>query len=132
MHSYPYIHCTCNAVPWTPVTKTEIGNHDLNTATTLNFTIPSLIPSTAQAVLLYSTARCGNSTKAKTDLSYYVVVNGTRYEHFLHMHAFLQSACNTNSDNMWFPMPPNRLLYVEIPQALLGHCYTYIHVIGYQ
>ena len=120
-----------NAVPWTPVNKTEIGRHNLETATTLSFTIPNLIPDTAQAVLLYATVFCGySSNRGPTDLSYYVVVNGTRYENFLHMHGYRQSAINTNSDNMWFPMPPNRLFYVDIQRV--DSCYTFISVIGYQ
>ena len=120
-------------MPWTPVNRTEIGRDNLNTATTLNFTIPNLIPNTAQAVLLYATAHCGNSAlDMGADLSYYVVVNGTRYEHFLHMFAYWQDAHNTNSDNMWFPMPPNRQLYVDIPQRFPNHCNTYVSVIGYQ
>ena len=122
-----------NVVPWTPVNRTEIGQHNLNTATTLNFIIPSLIPNTAQAVLLYVTAHCGFSTiDMGADISYYVVVNGTRYEHFLHMFGYRQQAHNTNSDNMWFPMPPNRLLYVGIPQEFPRNCHTYVSVIGHR
>ena len=120
-------------MPWTPVAKTEFGEHDLNTATTLTFTIPSVIPDTAQAVLLYATAQCGYSTGDDgADLSYYVMVDGTQYEHFLHMFAYGQDAFNTNSDNMWFPMPPNRQLNVEIPQSYPRNCFTYVSAIGYR
>ena len=120
-------------MPWTPVAKTEFGNSDINTATTLSYTIPNIIPNSARAVLIYPTTRCGYSNAdIGADLSYYVVVNGTRYEHFLHMHAYRQDAYNTNSDNMWFPMPSNRLLYVGVPITFPNNCHTFVSVIGYR
>ena len=120
-------------MPWTPVNKTEIGRDNLNNATTLSYTIPDIIPTTAQAVLVYVTARCGHSSVNKDeDIIYYVVVNGVRYEHFLHMLGYPQLAYNTNSDNMWFPMPSDRLVYVEVPIAFPEFCHTFVSVIGYR
>ena len=121
-------------VSWTPVNMTEIGGDNLNTATTLSYNVPSIIPNTAQGVLLYSIARCGTSSDVGRggDITYYVVENEVRYEHFLLMRAYPQEAHNTNSDNMWFPMPSNRLVYVDVPIALPGNCFTTVSVIGYR
>ena len=121
-------------VPWIPVNKTHVGSDNLNTATTLSYDIPSIIPNTAQGVLLYSDARCGFSAGSNTpaDIAYYVVVNGVRYEHFLRTYAYPHDAVSCNSDNMWFPMPSNRLVYVEVPIALPGNCVTIVSVIGYR
>ena len=133
MHKFNYsLHAI--SVPWTPVSIIQIGSSDINSVATLNYTIPStVVPDTAKAVLIYPTTRCGYSNADMgADLSYYVVVNGTRYEHFLHMHAYRQNAYNTNSDNMWFPMPPNRQLYVGIPQAFPNNCHTFVSIIGYR
>ena len=125
--------CHAFPVPWTPVNKTEIGRSNLNAATVLSYSIPSIIPSTAQAVLLYSSVRCGTSTiNDEGDIAYYVVVDGIRYEHFLYMRSYPQQAHNTNSDNMWFPMPQNRLIYTQVPIAFPGQCFNVVHVIGYQ
>ena len=121
------------SVPWTPVNKTHIGGNYLNTAHSLSYTIPSIIPSTAREVLVYSSANCGwSSINMAVDITYYVEVNGIRYEHFLHTHAYRQDAVNTNSDNMWFPMPPNRIVHVEAPLAIPDYCNTVTSVIGYR
>ena len=122
------------SVPWTPVNKTEIGRADLNTATTLSYSISSIIPSTAREVLVYPTVLCGNSEPGNSgaDIAYYVEVNGVRYENFLYMHGYPQNAYNTNSDNMWFPMPSNRMVYVKVPVPFPQFCYTYVSVIGYR
>ena len=127
------MHCSLISVPWTPVNKTQIGSDDLNAATTLSYSIPSIIPSTAREVLVYPTVRCGTSTiDMGADITYYVEVNGVRYEHFLYMHGYPQNAYNTNSDNMWFPMPSNRMVYVEVPLAFPRYCHTFVSVIGYR
>lgn len=125
--------CHASPVPWTPVNKTEIGRNDLNTATTLSYDIPTIIPDAAQRVLLYSSTHCGYSSERKHgDIKYYVVVDGIHYEQFLLMRSYDQVAINTNSDNMWFPMPPNRLIYIEVPVAFPNNCHTVVNVIGYQ
>lgn len=69
-----------------------------------------------------------------TDIKYYVMENGVRYEYLLAMHAYPQDAFNSNSDNMWFPMPSNRVVYIEVPIAFPPgvNCYTKATVIGYR
>ena len=127
-----YTNCVIS-VPWTPVNKTQIGSDYLTTATTLSYSIPSIIPSTAREVLVYTTMWCGwNRVTVDADITYFVEVNGIRYEHFLHVYAYRQSAINTNSDNMWFPMPPNRMVYIDVPLAFSSNYRTLVSVIGYR
>ena len=72
---------------------------------------------------MYATALCGISTiDMGADIAYYVEVNGIHYEHFLHMHSYPQY--NTNSDNMWFPIPSNRMVYVS--ETLPRNCHTFV------
>ena len=105
--------------------------HDM--ARTMSYSIPSIIPNTAREFLLYSTATCGwSSINMNVDITYYVEVNGIRYEHFLNTHAYPQDAINTNSDNMWFPMPSNRMVYVEPSLAVPYNCHYSVSVIGYR
>ena len=67
------------------------------------------------------------------DIPYYVVENGIRYEYFLRTYAYTHDAVNTNSENMWFPMPSDRKVYVEVPIAFPpGNCLTRVSVIGYR
>ena len=83
---------------------------------------------------MYATVRCGwsSSTHMEADIEYYVEVNGVRYKHYLHMYGYRQGAYNTNSDNMWFPMPSNRMLHVEVPLEFTGHCTSVARVIGHR
>ena len=82
---------------------------------------------------MYPLVHCGyNSISTGIDIAYYVEVNGIRYQHFLHTYAYPQVAVNANSDNMWFPMPSNRMVYTEVPLAFSINCHTFVSVIGYR
>ena len=109
---------------WTPTNKTVIAQTEFSEATTHQLSIPSVIPDTAREFLLYATVLCGYShtNDLRADIIFYVEDGGTCYEKFLHMHTYRQSAYNTNSDNMWFPMPSNRLIHIEVPVVLPGNC----------
>ena len=75
-----------------------------------------------------TTVECGwNSGRMGADVTYYVEMNGKRYQHFLRVYAYPQDAFNTNSDNMWFPMPSNRMVCIDAPHV---NCRTFISVIG--
>ncbi len=46
--------------------------------------------------------------------------------------AYTQVGYNTNSDNMWFPMPPNRRVYLGVPKLYGNAVKVSIYVIGYR
>ena len=116
--------------------RTSIGFSPLNTATTLDFQLPNTtFPDTVKEILLYATVRCGYSNQQPTtvtEIPFYVEENGIQYAKFLNMINYPQNAWNTNSDNMWFPLPSNRMVYVHVPTALTGYCETSISAIGYR
>ena len=90
-------------------------------AGTYQHSIPSAIPDTAREILLYATVFCGLTTQnINTDIAIYTVVGNERFEMYLRMHGWNQEAINTNSDNMWLPMPSNRLVYVQVPSTYSG------------
>lgn len=118
---------------------TLIGSRsNLNTVTTLSHEIPSnRIPATAKEFLVYVTAFCGRSegSDLEAHISYYIEENGTQYRKFLFMRGHGNTDLrvrNTNSENMWFPMPFNRMIHVNIPVALQDQCFTSIYAIGYR
>ena len=121
---------------WTPVAKTPIspGGLSLQNATTFNFQIPDIIPLAAREFMVYAIVKCGGTHHQRVgDIIFYVMHNGLRFEKFLYMHSYrYQEAWNTNSDNMWFPMPADRLLHVEITVAIPGNCRTLFFTIGYR
>ena len=90
---------------------------------TYQHSIPSAIPDAAREVLLYATVFCGLITPhINTDIAIYTVVGNERFEMYMYlrMYGWNQLAINTNSDNMWFPMPSNRLVYVQVPSTYSG------------
>ena len=118
---------------WTPVAKTNIGIHSLENATTYEFQIPNVIPPTAREFMVYATVKCGYANlQGVSDIIFYVRHNGLRFEKFLYMHGYSQHAYNTNSDNMWFPMPADRLVHLEITVAIPGNCKAQLSTIGYR
>ncbi len=121
----------CNT--WTSVPLTEIGSTDLRHPNTFSFVVPEVIPSTAKNVLIYAAAHCGSAIKgSKTHLKIFTDEGrDQRYEKYLYMHSWTQTAINTNSDNMWFPMPTNRRIYMTVDKDHGAHCGAYLHTIGY-
>ena len=127
--------CSFIAASWTPVNITEIGSDLLHVATTLAYSIPpDVVPDAAVEILLYSTVFCGSTSRGvSANIVFYVEDgDGILYRKFLYMVGWDQLAYNTNSDNMWFPMPSNRMVYVEVPVAFRDYCYARVSVIGYR
>ncbi len=54
-----------------------------------------------------------------------------RFEKYLYMLTFHQLAYNTNSDNMWFPMPSNRRIYMTVNKDVGANCGAQLYAIGY-
>ncbi len=48
------------------------------------------------------------------------------------LYSWNQNAFNSNSENMWFPMPPNRRVYLTVPEAYGVKAMAFISVIGYR
>jgi hypothetical protein len=93
----------------------EFKNH---VEQTWSFAIPGVIPSTASEVLVYAVVKAGwNDETLGVDLKFFTQIGGIKYEKYLPLVAYRQEALNTNSDNMWFPMPPNRQVFLYSPPA---------------
>ena len=118
---------------WTSVPKTSIGTSNLQEASTFSFTIPDIVPSTAKEVLVHAGVFSGHSnTGPYHDLKIYTQTGTNRYEKYLLIYSWNQQAYNTNSDNMWFPMPPNRLVYLTVPATHGDNAGVRLFVIGYR
>ena len=106
--------CNCAGMTkWISVNKTTIGSSTLRQAATITFIIPTIIPSNASEVLIH-VAFQGSNTPTQ-DLKIFTQIGSTRYEKYLIIMAY--SGGNTNSDNMWFPMPLNRRVYLTTLRA---------------
>ena len=94
---------------WTSVPRTAIGGSNLRHPNTFSFVIPNVIPSTAKNVLIYTIMYCGGANRYQPPpQSIYACrmeVTNVLKSISLLMKSWIQNAYNTNSDNMWFPMP---------------------------
>ena len=127
------LSCKSCQVNWTSVPNTLLGKSDLKEAATYSYTIPDLIPSYAREVLIYAAANIGDSSQGPyTSLKFFIQIGSNTYDKYLMLYSWNQVAFNSNSENMWFPMPPNRRVYLTVPEAY-GHAATAsISVIGYR
>ncbi len=113
-----------SALPrWTPVTKTQIVSMKLShPGPEQSYNISKVIPTSANAVLIYGYVQCGYANRDVTqDITIFTKgPNGyPRYEKYLFVHSYNQRSWSFNSENMWFPMPINRQLYIQYPRSLV-------------
>ena len=120
---------------WTSVPITSIGSNFLRHVNTFSFALPSgaTIPSDAKNVLIYAVMRSGYSNRG---ITYHLKIftkdsNHKYFEQYLYMYTYNQVAVNTNSDNMWFPMPIDRRIYMTVARDGGASCYAELFVIGY-
>ena len=93
-----------------------------------------MIPTSAREVLIYATVKSGwvETDSHPTDVEFSTRKGGNRYEKYLRLDAYRRDAINTNSDNMWFPMPPDRTLFVYLPGVFNGDVAVDVSAIGYR
>ncbi len=118
---------------WTSVTLTSIGSTNLRHPNTFSFVIPNVIPSTAKNVLIYTAMQCGHANVGTWVYLKVFTQDGRnkRFEKYLYMFAGTQTAYNTNSDNMWFPMPINHRIYMTVDRDIGANCGAFLYAIGY-
>ena len=98
-----------------------------------SYVIPAVIPSSAKAVLIYGFLESGYSNRdVVQDITIFTegVRGYPRYKKYLFVHSYDQHAWSFNSDDMWFPMPSNRRVYVQYPKYISG-CSLTLSAIGY-
>ena len=117
---------------WTPIGRTHLHGTYLPTATTYSISISSsVIPDTAREMLIYIHVYCYTSShNTFNDLQLYVVQDGVTYTKYIAMYDYV-SDYTVNSENMWFPVPTNRVLYFTVPSGF-SNCYSDIYAIGYR
>lgn len=118
---------------WTSIPITLIQKFELSYAETHTLEIPYSIPDSAKEVLVYAVINAGASGPDwRTNIRIYTQEGYNRYEKYLAVHSYPQSAWSTNSDNMWFPITSERKLYVCVPTGDEGNVDIEVYVIGYR
>ncbi len=84
-------------------------------------------------VLIYAIMHCGFANVFTTLHLKVFTQDGSskRFEKYLYMLTWNQIAINTNSDNMWFPMPINRRIYMTVDRDVGTNCAAHLYAIGY-
>ena len=78
--------------------------------------------------------KCSSTLECTVELATVALIqiDTTRYEKYLMVYSWSQDAISTNSDNMWFPMPPNRRVYLTVPTAHGANAGARLFAIGYR
>ena len=94
----------------------------------------NLVPGQAREILLLVACHSGSaSPKGVTHcLSLFVEENGVRYAKYIHITTHGQSALNDNTENMWLPMPTDRMLQFDVPQVFSGIITCNVILTGYR
>ena len=127
-------HAT-SAPYWTSIPIEYIAKFELTYATTHTLDIPYAVPDSAEEVLVYAVVNVGSSgprNKRSNIKMYTQDIYYNRYEKYIAVHAYPQSAWSTNSENLWFPMTRERKFYVNMPRADEGNIDIELYVIGYR
>lgn len=106
----------------------------LNFARLYQFNVENIIPDTATQILIYAKTHCGNAYLKSAmfmDVSVFVNIDGMPLSKYLLVVGYHQDAYSTNSDDMWFPVPSNKVINVNIPKSIPGVCNFRLIIIGY-
>jgi hypothetical protein len=117
-----------------PIAKKHVGSFDLQKSA-VSFNLPSsTIPPGASEMLVYAGVFFGNCPGGNIqDIKISVNANGVSYDQFIFMRYYLQAAWNSNSDNMWFPVPSDGKINIQIPEVRnCAHDGLYVYLIGYR
>ena len=124
-----------NHAEWSSLPLEHIGVINLRHTNTQSFLIPSTVPDTAKEILIYIYLKAGTSQNAFTHVKVFTEESHERrFEKYLAIEAYRQSAHTYTVDNMWFPVTQNRriYMYVKVFKALSGNVGGNLYVICYR
>ena len=120
---------------WTSVTRTKIGNSSLSDTGSKAFDIPDIIPSNAKEILALVVVQVGNTDPQGRSqfIKIYTQQDSERYEKYVYIVAYRQNALVTNTENLWFPLTSNRLIYLDVSYVYTGSVnFVSLEAIGYR
>ena len=119
---------------WTSIPIDYLGTFELSYSSTHTFDFPYAVPRDATEVLVYAVVNVGASgPDSRFNIKIYTQEDyNHRYEKYIAVHPYPQSAWSTNSENMWFPMTSDRKFYVNVPRSDEGNSDIELYVIGYR
>lgn len=127
--------CSCPRT-WKSISMTKIGHSNLQTTAlpaTFAYDIPDTVPDNAKEVLVYVYFWSGNSNpQTLSHFKIYTEEGDHKYEQYVALRSYRNTNFfNTNTDNLWFPMPSNRKIFMEVPHRH-GTAGGEVYVIGHR
>ena len=83
-------------------------------------------------ILLAIHTQFSSPDKATSCISVFVEEDGIRYSKFIKSQTYRQRAWSDNTDNVWLPVPTDRVVNVDVPVQFGGAFYCDVHLIGYR
>ena len=120
---------------WTSVPKTNVAFNNLHQAATFSYIIPSVIPSYAKNILIFAVAGLGPPKDGLHAVEGDIIIftqdgSNEHYEQYMTLMAWT-SNWRVDTENMWFPMPANRRIYITVPVSMANDGGFYLYAIGY-
>ena len=129
VNTSPAQSCNC-PVEWESFDMIRLGPINMQSNSIQSFVIPAAVPSTAREVLVYVYIYKENYF---SNMKIYTESSPTRrFEKYLTIRTRPQNVLATVSENMFFPMPSNRRVYVRLPNAHPRNIDGFVNIIGYR
>ena len=111
----------------------QSGTINMETTNIQSFDIPAAVPETACEVLVYVYVIKGTATEYSSNMKIYTESNmNRRFEKYLHIYTYPQSAVSTVSENMFLPVTSDRKIHVRLTRTHPGNVSGYVYIIGYR
>ena len=119
---------------WKSVVRTQIGYTNFHSRGTLSYEIPSIIPDEAMEVLIYAYFYKRSSSGSLSHFKIHTEGDdGEEYAKYISLYPYsFGHSHSSNTDNLWFPMPSSRRIFLNVPNALSSSIGGYLYVIGYR
>lgn len=93
----------------------------------------NIVPRGAKEILILLAIHTQFSSPNTTScISVFVEEDGVRYSKFIKAQIYWQRAWNDNTDNVWLPMPTDRVVNVDVPVQCGGTFCCEVRLIGYR
>ncbi len=122
-------------ITWTSIPKQRFATNYLRQVGTYSYVLPSAIPSNANNIQMFVFAGLGPSNTAawaQESLITIYTLDGSdkHYNNYMSVMAW-RDTWRVQTENMWFPMPANRRIFIKVGTAINIGGGFYIDAIGY-
>ena len=101
-----------SSVVWNTI-NADMGKIPIN-AGTHAFNLPNAVPAHAKEFLVFAWLATGFETNGHHTYEFYAQEGGSVYVKKFYHNTYRGDAWNSNSDNFWLPVTPNRKLFVKL------------------